>query len=226
MQKLLFYLSILLAFAISIHPVPGLQADEPGREKPASAARIMEQLENRYGGKNFSARFKQESTLKAMDITDTASGKAWFKDPGMMRWEYKKPQSHVIITDGKTLWIYRPEDNQVVLGDATHYFGNGKGASFLADFGLLSQAFDVTLTESEQDRYRLKMLPRKKNLDLSVIYLIIEKQSLDIKQVVTENVYGDITRIYFNDLKFDPEMKDALFNFKIPPGADVVRMGQ
>ncbi len=226
MQKLLFYVSILLAFAISILSVQALKADEPDGEKTPSAARIMERLENRYGGKNFSARFNQESTLKAMDITDTASGKAWFKDPGMMRWEYKKPRKHVIITDSKTLWIYRPEDNQVVIGDAGKYFGNGKGASFLADFGLLSQAFEVTLSESEQDRYRLKMLPHKKNLDLSVIYLIIEKQSLDIKQVVTENVYGDITRIYFENLKFDPEMKDSLFNFKIPSGADVVRMEQ
>ena len=32
-----------------------------------------------------------------MDITDTASGKAFFKRPGMMRWEYEEPDRQVIV---------------------------------------------------------------------------------------------------------------------------------
>ena len=80
-----------------------------------SKEKILEKLEVRYNTADFSADFFQESTLKALDITDTASGKVWFKHPGMMRWEYKTPENYAIISDGKNLWIYRPEDNQVVI---------------------------------------------------------------------------------------------------------------
>ncbi|MCK4467734.1 MAG: outer membrane lipoprotein carrier protein LolA, partial [Desulfobacterales bacterium] len=77
---------------------------------------IMDRIENRYAAKGFSANFSQESTIKAMDITDTASGNLFVMAPGMMRWEYEKPDQQLIITDGKRLWVYRQDDNQVMVG--------------------------------------------------------------------------------------------------------------
>lgn len=192
----------------------------------ADAGDIIDRLEARYGGKNFSAAFVQKSTLKAMDITDTATGRAWFKHPGMMRWEYETPDQHAIITDGSKLWIYRPADKQVVIGDAASYFGNGKGASFLSNFKLVKDAFDVSLKDATAEHYRLKLVPLKKQYDLSAIYLKVEKKSLDIVEVVSENPYGDITRIAFEDLKFHSDMAADRFHFDIPPNADVVRMAE
>ena len=52
--------------------------------------RILEQVENKYANSKFSANFIQKSTIKAMDITDMATGKVYIKYPGMMRWEYEK----------------------------------------------------------------------------------------------------------------------------------------
>ena len=73
---------------------------------------ILDRMEKHYTGNNFQAEFIQESTVKAMDITDFASGKIFVRYPGKMRWEYEKPEKQVIITDGIKLWIYRPADNQ------------------------------------------------------------------------------------------------------------------
>ena len=202
-------------------PAPGVA----GTPSPAvSADTLINRLTDRYGNKNFSADFIQESTLKAMDITDTATGKAWFKHPGMMRWEYKTPEEHVIITDGKTLWVYQPADNQVVIGDAASYFSDGNGASFLSDIGLIKNAFTVTIDQTTDAVYRLKMVPHKKQLDLSEIYLTISRSTFDIESVRTVNAYGDDTRIIFRNLTFDPQMSDARFTFKVPKGADIIRM--
>ena len=66
---------------------------------------ILEQVENKYANSKFSADFIQKSTLKAMDITDMANGKVYIKYPGMMRWEYEKPDQQIIITDADKLWI-------------------------------------------------------------------------------------------------------------------------
>jgi len=61
---------------------------------------IIKKVETRYTVQGFSANFFQVSTIKAMKITDTAYGRAFFKRPDKMRWEYEKPDRQTIITDG------------------------------------------------------------------------------------------------------------------------------
>jgi len=204
-----------------------LPADSQNQRPSLSAEQLVKNLEKRYTVADFSATFFQESTLKAMDITDTATGKVWFKRPGMMRWEYETPEKYAIISDGTTLWIFRPEDNQVVVGDAMSYFGNGKGASFLSNFKLVKDVYLLSLADpADDDQYRLKLVPHQKQLDLSAIFLNIDKKTFDIKSVQTLNAYNDETRIEFSDLIFDPDMKASLFKFRIPDGADVVRLDE
>lgn len=185
---------------------------------------ILEKLEARYNAADFSARFNQESLLKALDISDTASGRVWFKHPGMMRWEYDHPEKYAIISDGTTLWIYRPEDNQVVIGDAMAYFSNGKGASFLSNFKLVQDAYTVTLAEPQREgQYTLKLVPQKKQLDLAAIFLNINQNTYDIESVHTVTDFNDETHIEFSDLKFETTSPD-LFHFQIPPNADILRI--
>ncbi|MCD6586499.1 MAG: outer membrane lipoprotein carrier protein LolA [Desulfobacteraceae bacterium] len=225
--------SALLTFIVSIFLIvrPGLgqntlPAAASNQLSSLSAQQIIEKLETRYNAADFSAHFSQESTLKALDITDTAAGKVWFKHPGMMRWEYERPEKYAIISDGKNLWIYRPEDNQVVIGDAMAYFGNGKGASFLSNFKLVQDAYIVSVSEpAKEDQYTLKLVPKQKQMDLSAIFLNIDTKSFDIKSVLTLNDYGDETRIEFSDLIFD-NLDVSLFNFRIPPGADILKLDE
>lgn len=187
---------------------------------------IIDQLKTQYAGKNFSADFYQESTLSALEISDTAGGKAWFKHPGRMRWEYRFPDRHVIVTDGQTLWIYRPEENQVVKGDAANYFGDGKGAGFLSNFSLVTEAFDIHLSEETETNWRLKLVPHEKHYELSAIYLQVNKETTEIEHVVTENAYGDTTTISFENLRFSSDMDPSLFEFEIPGGTDIIHMDE
>lgn len=193
-------------------------------DKTPSADRLLERLEQRYEDKSFIVDFRQESTLEAMDIKDEAFGRAWFKHPGKMRWEYLEPENHVIISDGETLWIYRPEDRQVVVGNAADYFGEGKGASFLAEVELLKEIFEVSLQNCGSERCRLKLVPVEEQQELAAVYIEINRDTMDIKQVESKNVYGDVTRIFFKNQEFDTEMEDSMFEFSIPAGADILRM--
>ena len=47
----------------------------------------------------------------------------------------------VVGSDSKKLWIFRPEDNQVLVGEAPAFFGEGKGASFLSDMKSIRKIF-------------------------------------------------------------------------------------
>jgi len=188
---------------------------------------ILKELEKRYTGSQFSADFLQESTIKAMEITDFASGRIYVRYPGMMRWEYEKPEPQVIITDGHKLWIYRPLDNQVMTGNAPVFFRDGKGASFLSDIRLVRQKFTITLHPPEGEYlYELRLVPREKTLNISQIRLYVVPRAFTIARIVTLNDYGDDTRIDIVNPQFNVELDPALFKFDIPKGADVQKIDE
>ena len=191
---------------------------------------ILDRVEKKYADSKFSANFIQKSTIKAMDITDLASGKVYIKYPGMMRWEYEKPDRQIIVTDADRLWIYRPEDNQVMTGKAPTFFRDGKGASFLSDIRLIRQKFDISLEDGEQTAsdlfYHLRLVPFEKTLDISAIRLMISKQTFNVLQVTTQNFYGDETRIDLINSAFGVNLDDTMFSFKIPEGVDVLQIDE
>lgn len=196
-------------------------------ESDLTLEQILDRLEKHYTGNNFKAEFIQESTVKAMQITDFASGKMFVRYPGKMRWEYEKPEKQVIITDGFKLWIYRPADNQVMTGSAPAFFSDGKGASFLSDITLVRKKFHITLGESKDDFfYELKLKPLEKTLDVTDIRLSVTKNTFTVIRVITYNSYGDENRIEFLNHKFKADLKDSLFSFEAPEGADVLQMDE
>jgi outer membrane lipoprotein carrier protein len=215
-------------FAVILVWMAGGSPAKPGSSPTADAAtvdRIMSGVEKKYAGDGFEARFHQQSTLKAMDITDTAEGRLLIKRPDKMRWEYEAPEKQLVITNGDALWIYRPDDNQVMLGSAPEFFKGGKGASFLSDIRRIRKHFDVSLESAQKgDHYTLKLIPMDEKLDLVSILMTISAASFAVIDVTTANSYGDQTHIRFDGYRFNLQPDDADFLFSIPEGADVVRL--
>lgn len=188
---------------------------------------ILDRVENKYLAIGFSARFVQTATIKALDISDTALGAIYIKPPGMMRWEYESPDPQLIISNGKTLWVYRPEDNQVMTGKPPVLFGDGKGAGFLSDIKMLREKFNITLEKSEDSAvYILKLIPKKKLADIAMIYLFVKKEDAVLTRIVTHNMYGDETAIDLKNIHFEPKLGDELFTFKVPDGIDIFQLDE
>ena len=202
---------------------PAALASEP----ELTLEQILDRMEKHYTGNSFRAEFVQESTVKAMEITDFATGKIYVRYPGKMRWEYAKPEKQVIITDGLKLWIYRPADNQVMTGSAPAFFSDGKGASFLSDIRLIRKKFTISLAESMDNFfYELNLKPRENTLDVTDIRLSVTKSTYTVIRVITYNSYGDENRIEFLNHEFRADLKDELFSFDTPEGADVLKMDE
>ncbi len=188
---------------------------------------VIAQVEKRYDVSGFSADFHQVSTIKAMEISDEATGRMFVRKPEMMRWEYDKPERQVIITNADKLWIYRPQDNQVIVGKAPVFFAGGKGAGFLADIKVLRRKFDISLVAADDNRFHvLQLVPIEKTIDVEKILLYVDKDSHLVQRVVTYNTYGDETRIDLLNSRFDQVPDQSLFTFTVPKGADVVTMDE
>lgn len=186
---------------------------------------VLGQIEKRYAGSQFTAEFVQESTIKSMEITDFASGRVYVKHPGMMRWEYEKPERQVIVTDGHRLWIFRPQDNLVMVGQAPVFFRDGKGASFLSDIGLVRRKFSITMSRPEGENfYELRLVPREGTLNVAEVRLSVTPRAFTIARIATLSGYGDDTRIDLVNPQFNASLADSLFSFEIPPGVEVQKI--
>ncbi|MEE8398836.1 MAG: outer membrane lipoprotein chaperone LolA [Desulfobacterales bacterium] len=220
----------LLVGALCLMPPDRTVARASDSAPPVSVLtleKILAGIENRYAAPGFSARFEQVSTIKAMDISDSASGEIFVKRPGKMRWVYERPDRQTIITDGKTLWVYKPDDRQVILGGYPTFFGDGKGAGFLTDMKLIRETFNIRLNGVDGNGdYMLILLPKKKTFSISIVRLLISEKAFDILEITTANADGDETRIRLKGIRFLETLSDALFSFEIPEGVDVLRMEQ
>jgi outer membrane lipoprotein carrier protein len=225
-----FYAIVLISVLIPLSFGGPQHLNAADETNPLTVNQILDRVESKYTNSKFSADFFQKSTIKAMDIADMASGKVFIKYPGMMRWEYEKPDKQIIITDADKLWIYRPEDNQVMTGKAPTFFRDGKGASFLSDIRLVRQKFDISLEDGEKTEsdmfYYLKLVPHERTMDISKIRLLISKNTFNVLQVITQNSYGDETRIDLINSAFGVDLDDSLFSFSIPEGTDVLQIDE
>jgi outer membrane lipoprotein carrier protein len=227
-DKILFLFFALFFFGqiASAYQLSSKTASMPD-DLSLSLDEIITHVEKRYSVSGFSAQFFQTSTIKAMDITDTASGTAYFKRPGKMRWKYEAPERQTLITDGNTLWIYRPDDNQVMIGKAPSFFKGGKGFSFLSDMKEIRQKFKMSLEkEGPEGFWVLKLLPKEKTVDIVKILLTISKATFDVVEIATYNSYGDQTRFVFSHIQFKKKIDDSLFHFNIPKDVEVLHLDE
>ncbi len=188
---------------------------------------ILNNLEQKYSGSSFSAAFSQISTLKVLDIEETATGKVWFSHPGKMRWQYETPDRHEIIANGKDVWIFRPEENQVMEGSAPDFFKSGAGAAFLSDINLIRENYTIAILKEDAGQVELELTPKSPPADtgedVSAINILVSVPDYEILNVTTINIHGDTTSFEFGKIQFTP-IEPSLFDFKIPEGTSVIKM--
>lgn len=219
--------TVTVLVALWSHPATCRSADQstPPSTTAADVERLLKKIERRYDQPGFSAEFTQSSTLKAMQITDTARGHAVFKRPAKMRWTYEAPDPQEIITDGTHLWLYRPEDNQVAVGAFPAFFGDGKGASFLSNIKVLREKFTVTMeTRTVDGDAVLRLKPLTLSDDIERIELTVSAATADIYRIATVNSYGDETVIELSHIKNETALDDSLFTFNVPDNIDIIQL--
>ena len=194
-----------------------------------TVSEVIDRVEARYAAPDCQADFFQESMLKAMGVNDTAAGRVYFKKPNMMRWDYEAPDRQLIVTDGETLWMYRPDEAQVMVGQAANYFGGGEGLSFLADIPILRSQFQIrfaasTCEETPGDCYLLELTPNVSRSNLSYLYLWVSKDTFHIVRSKVVNPFGYATTIKFDNIRFNQGLKSSFFVFEIPEGTEVITM--
>ena len=192
-----------------------------------TATEVLEGIQRRYEVTDFEADFHQESYLEAMEIVDTAQGHVWFRPPSQMRWHYKTPEEYFLIMNQENIWLYWPEDNQVMVGKPETYLGHAEMGTFFSEPAQLMESFRVEKADETFDRqnvYSLKLTPKTPEPNLDRAFLLISTDTFCIVESIIYNAFGDKTRIRFSNIKFNQDIDTSLFQFVAPEGAQILQL--
>jgi len=198
-----------------------------GAADSSAAEAIVDRLQKNYDATaDFIADFRQETEVKNLNRTLKASGKVSFKRPGKMLWLYEEPKGQFVLADGKHLYFYQPDQNQVIKSPLKNAFRGDIPLSFLLGLGNLKKDFNATLKASEENQHILLLEPKGEAGGYSEILVGVNKATSDLLWVSVRDAANNLTTLRFANMRKGVGIKDSLFEVQIPKGADIVELGQ
>jgi len=194
----------------------------------ATGQEVLNEIQSRYEKTNdFEADFIQEYVGKGIRQSSRGEGKVYFKKKGMMRWDYTVPNQK-LISDGRKLWYYQPEEKQVLVSDVSSVLKEKTPLAFLAGEGNLSRDFNfLNLNEpipQKEDNYVIELAPKEILSTLSKLVLTVDKKSYVVLQADVFDGLGNLTRTRFINIKTNVGVSASFFKFATPPGTEVIKM--
>jgi outer membrane lipoprotein carrier protein len=218
-SKILSWLILILAATTT--GAPSFAAD--GR----SAEQIVDSLQKNYDATvDFVADFRQETEVKTLNRNLKAWGKLTFKRPGKMLWRYEEPKGQIVLADGKNLYFYQPEQNQVIKSPLSNAFRSDIPLSFLLGLGNLKKDFNVALKGADENQYVLRLEPKGDLGGFSEVLVGVSRGTSDILWVSVRDAASNVTTIRFSAMRKGIGVPESLFRFQLPDGVDVVELGQ
>ena len=158
----------------------------------------------------------------------TSSGSFAFVRPSVFRFDYNKPFVQNIVADGKNLWLFDADLNQVTVRNQAQALGSTP-ASLIAsasDLATLGKEFELLAAPSEAGVDWVVAKPNVK--DSSLQQVRIGLRSVDGQMVLAHldivDAFGTRSQMRFDKVDVNPsQLTASQFNFVPPKGADVVR---
>jgi outer membrane lipoprotein carrier protein len=202
----------------------GAPASEAAGE--ACRQRAVHAVQKRYEGvRDLRAKFVQ--TTRAASIGSPASepttsrGTMVVSKPSRMRWSYESPERSLVVSDGKTLWIYDPDFHEVQRLPAGGNFLSGAALQFLLGRGDMEREFAIRLVSCEAKAVELELTPRKPT-SFEKLYLRVDPSTGDVSRTRIDDLLGNSTVVEFSDLEVNQNPPPELFHFDPPAGVRVI----
>ncbi len=219
------FISFMTVFAVTAIGFAGIDAAE---RMPIGD--VVNRLQSVYdSAKDFKAGFSQEATIKSLKKTEKESGTVYFKKPRRMLWDYNSPQAKKLVINPKTAWLYVPADNMAYEQDSKALLNSRLTIRFLTGIGKLSDDFDISYSKPETDKdgnFLIDLVPKSLEAGAGIESLsaTIDRNTFLISRVIFKDMYGNVTRIQFHNMKINNELSDSIFNFKPPKGVRIQKV--
>jgi outer membrane lipoprotein carrier protein len=152
-----------------------------------------------------------------------SSGTFEFQRPSRFRFIYKKPFEQTIVADGQTLWLYDVDLAQVTARKQGQVLGSTPAAliASAADLRALDADFVLSDAQPMDGLEWVLAMPRNKDNSLSNVRVGLKGNTLVMLDIVDS--FGQRSVLQFSAFEANPALDPSIFQFKPPPGVDVLR---
>jgi outer membrane lipoprotein carrier protein len=211
-NSLLFNVGIAIASA-------GLLLGEAN--PPLNADPLIHKIESHYNrARTLSLRYR-EMLVEEGHSRRPESGVLTLRKPGKMRWEYDTPAGKLFVCDGKQVYLYTPRDQRVERSSLKMSADLRAPMAFLLGHLDLKREFGTFSTRAAGADTWLDATAKNDRLPYEKIELLVAPDA-SIREL---NVIGrdqSTLSFSFSGETLNPPVSDKLFQFAVPPGAEVV----
>ena len=153
----------------------------------------------------------------------TSTGTFEFQRPGKFKFDYKKPFAQSIVADGKTLWLYDADLNQVTQRTQAQALGSTPAALIAAapDLKVLQADFALESAPERDGLQWVKATPKNKDGQLQSVQIGFQGDALASLEILDS--FGQRSVLKFASVEVNPSLPASVFDFKAPKGADVLK---
>ncbi len=245
-------LLLLVLCSLYVLPAGAAQAKEVSLESVVAALEspFKADADATQAIADFEARFFQESRIASLDRIQSGEGKVLVKfersmagqnPKALFRWEYTRPTRQEFVSNGRTIWVYIPENRQVIESDieAAAESRPDDPLTFLTGLGNLSRDFLIRWAEPRTDaegNFILDLQPRRPSPMIESMRLVVTTEAVTahgqngalgkafpLRSSTVLDPSGNATTIEFREVKMNRGLADRLFTFEVPPGVEVLR---
>lgn len=169
--------------------------------------------------KTITAKFEQFVFNESTGEPDKTSGRIYVASPNKFRLEYNKPYVQVYVADGKRLWSYDADLEQVTIKKQQNMLANSP-AIVLSDPGNIDKAYDVKAQgiKHHVDWFYLK--PKSPDSGFDHVRLGFAGNNLYVMELYDS--FGQKTELHFKELQYNARIPADKFTFTPPKGVDVI----
>jgi outer membrane lipoprotein carrier protein len=171
------------------------------------------------GVRSLTADFKQELYDADQQLLQTETGTLSLARPNRFRWSYVEPTELLVVADGAKLWMYDVELAQVTVAPLGETVGSSP-AMLLSGDKRVRDGFDVVQTSTRDGLEWVKLEPKADASDFTSV-LIGFSGNVPRRLELVDGL-NQVTRIELANVVVNPELAATTFEFRPPPGVDVI----
>ncbi len=199
-----------------------------GARPAAAQADGLESLENflrttRSGRADFTQVVTAPAREGQAARSKQSTGSFEFQRPNRFRFIYRKPFPQTIVADGQTLWLHDPDLNQVTARRQAQALGSTPAAliATASDLAALRQEFELATAPDRDGLQWVQATPRAREGVLRSVRIGFRGGELAALEI--QDSLGQQSALRFGRMEINPALPTESFQFKPPPGADVLR---
>lgn len=165
---------------------------------------------------SLSAVFKQQVKDQDNNEYQRLTGNLRLMKPNHLRWNVVTPMAQLVVSDGKQVWLYDPDLEQVVVQSFSDDFMANPLSILLGNLEQLNNDFNVT----RYDENTFSLEPTQPNSP----FVAIQLRFIDtvLSRIDYQDNFGQQTQLTLTKVELNPSLAKAAFVFDIPQGVDII----